>query len=203
MSSELARFSVMPLVAAFYRSLTTSGRKRPSMWVLLVLVVVPILLAFVALALDFRFARGAIAPLLTASGLLVGVLLSSFVLLTNLRIKISESDKWSYQAKTIRLVAHTAASTMYLTAVTLLLIAILLVGASVPSPVLDWVVNIGTFATIVLISHVGITFTTVLRRLFGVYVSLFKADFDPVLELVAAPPSADMVTRNRGKQRRA
>jgi CDP-diglyceride synthetase len=203
MSSELDRFSLLPLVTAHYRSLTTSGRKHPSLWIFATLIVVPVGLAFAAVAWDFRLTRGAISPLLTASGLLVGVLLSSFVLLTNLRIKISESDKWSYQAKTIRLVAHTAASTMYLTAATLLLIAILLVGASLPTPAPTWSVYAGTVVTILLISHIGLTFSTVLRRLFGVYVSLFQADFDPVLELVAAPVESQAPVKKSNRRRSA
>lgn len=190
MLAEFERFSVVPLIVGHYRALITPGRRRPSVWVAIVLVVFPLGLGVAAFFGQFRLSATAIAPLLTAAGLLVGVLLSSFVLLTNLRIKISESDKWSYQARTIRLVAHSAASALYLTFVSLLLIGALLVGAALVGRLPGQAVLAGTAVVIALIAHIGLNFLTVLRRLYGVYVSLFKADFDPVLELVPGPQIA-------------
>ena len=182
--SEWERFSVMPVVREHYRGLISPGRRRPSWGTWLGVIGLPILIGAAALYFQMRLPAAALTPLLTGTGLLVGAFVTAFVLLINLRIKVSETENWKYRATLVKLIGTTSASCLYAASVAFLVVALLVVGASIPLLREDPFHLIGTAGLFAVTAHLAATFTTVVRRLFGVYVSMFAADFDPELRIV-------------------
>lgn len=186
MDSEIDRFDVRPLATAHWRSFRAKGQSRPTLAVQFILVGLPLALGVCSFLLQAALPATAVAPLLTATGLLVGAFISSFVLLTNLRVKVGETDAWKFRSKVARLIASTAAASLYSACLCFLIAAGLVVGMSVPALQSGVAHTLGTALLVALLAHLAANLTTILRRLFGVYYALFKADFDPEFELVPA-----------------
>lgn len=180
--SDLSRFSVGPIISEHYKALRPQGRRLLGIPTLLCVFVLPVAAGVLTVLLGVVLPRSAVAPLLTGAGLLVGALISGFVLFTNLRIKIHDESRWSYRSTVSRLVAQTAASCLYAVAIALVIVGGLVIGVSIPGLAPNrLLLSVGTGVIFMLGLHLGVTFLTVLRRMFGVYVSLFQSDFDPQL----------------------
>lgn len=180
---SLKRFSIFPLIREHYRGYIPPGRRWPSVATLLILAGIPVL-SGVGAGLVAR-GTSALPPMISGLGVLAGGFLTAFVLLTNLRVKLSETG--SHRHRVARLMGETAASALYLVGSCLtLLVAILGVlmfrdAAPTPWPWVSGAVNGSVFG---FTAHIAMTAVTVLRRLFGVYYELFRSDFGPKLREV-------------------
>jgi hypothetical protein len=180
--SDLSRFSVGPIITEHYKALRAPGRRFLGVPTLLCVFILPLLAGVTTAVTGIVLPRSAVAPLLTGAGLLVGALISGFVLFTNLRIKIHDEPRWSYRTSVSRLVAQTAASCLYSVAIALVVVGGLVLGVSIPGLAANRALSsVGTGLIFALGLHLGVSFLTVLRRMFGVYVALFQSDFDPQL----------------------
>jgi hypothetical protein len=183
---ELNRFSLVPIVTRHYRGLVAPGKTRLSIASIAAFFLLPLAVAGAGWALGFSLPSTAIGPLLTGTGLLCGAFLSVFVLLTNLRIKVDETEKWSYKTTLIKVIANTAASTLYASSVAFGVVGSLVVAVSIPR---DWVQVLhapGSAVIAALAVHLLACFLVVVRRLYGVYFAMFKRDFDPLLQIVSS-----------------
>lgn len=180
--SDLRRFSIGPIIAEHYKALRSPGRRFLGFPTIFCVFVLPLGAGVLSAVTGIVLPRAAVAPLLTGAGLLVGALISGFVLFTNLRIKIQDEPRWSYRTSVARLVAQTAASSLYSVTVALFIAGGLVLGVSIPGLASNRpLLSVGTGLIFALGLHLGVSFLTVLRRMFGVYVSLFQSDFDPQL----------------------
>ena len=117
-------------------------------------------------------------------------MLSTFVFLANLRIKIQEVDGYRTRAGLKELVASSAVGALHIAAVSMLLALLLAVMASWPVMTADSLPgNIASGLCVALLVHLMISLAAVLRRLFGIYVDLFMGDF-------MAKPSQEPPTRH-------
>lgn len=174
--TDLERFDLRPTVRMHFRGMRDrrTGRLSVSTWTLT--VVVPLAAATVAPLLDVQIVQS--GPLITATSLLIGGMLSLFVFLTNLRIKLSEVDDFKFRRRVQQQVAYTSASCLYVALLALLGTVSLAIGFSVHVPGLPiWVTTLGGGLAVALLVHLSITLLTVIRRVFGVYNALYKADF--------------------------
>lgn len=191
MKPELERFSLRPLFREHYRGLRSPRSGRISSWTWIAIAAVPVTSGALAAALGFVFSDAVVAPLLTVLGMLAAALLSGFVMLTNLRVKISESQQWSQRTRTQRLVAQSAVTCLYVMLMCLILSASLVATVGVfgqlslaPTPV----ALVFSAVLVAMAAHIGVTFLTVVRRLYYVYFDLFQVDFGPDLTSVPRPP---------------
>lgn len=158
-----------------------TGRLSPSTWI--VTFVLPVAAGALAAGFGVRIVQG--GPLIAATSLLIGGMLTLFVFLTNLRIKLSEVDQYKYKRRVHQQVAYTAASCLYVALLALLGTAGLGIGFSVSVPnVPTWMTAAGTGFAVALLVHLCTTLLAVIRRVFGIYHALYRADFAPDLRPV-------------------
>lgn len=188
---DFKRFSLGPIVGRHYAGLVAPGRTTLSITAIFFFFICPVVAAAASIRFSFGLPSSAIAPLLTGTGLLCGAFLSVFVLLTNLRIKVDETPKWTYKTSLIKVIANTAASTLYSASVAFGLVAVLVLGVSMP-PAWASVLHVaGTGIVAAIALHLGSCFLVVVRRLYGVYFAMFKSDYDPVLKIVTSIDKRD------------
>ncbi|MFG3618056.1 hypothetical protein [Nocardia sp. NPDC047654] len=106
-------------------------------------------------------------------------MLSTFVFLANLRIKISESEEYKYRTRLKELVADSAAGALYVSLIAMILALCLAVLASWPWLALNgrWQAGVSSGICTAILVHLVISFFAVLRKLLGIYIDLFGADF--------------------------
>ena len=114
-------FSVGPIVEKHYAAMHDSktGHIRPStrVW----LVAFPVLcgsltMTAVMAGLDLR---DGVSQVLSGIALLVGAMLSLFVFVTNLRVKVAESPTYAFRTRLHQLLGGTAAGCMYVALVSM------------------------------------------------------------------------------------
>lgn len=175
---DLSRFSIKPIVVNHFSSLRRDGRKRMSIGTTGALFALPLAVAGLGLFFQFKLDRGGATALLTATGLLVGAMVTAFIFLANLRIKISESEELSIRRKMSLLTSETAVACLYCAGLALAIAMSLATALAVPGDARpDWAHLSGTFLIVAGLVHLTVNFLTVLRRLFGVYYDVFRSDF--------------------------
>lgn len=126
----------------------------------------------------FRLQLNGIPQLLAATSLLAGAMISVFVFLANLRIKIQEVDSYNVRRDLKELVASSAVGSLHVAVIAMLLALCLALMASWPLLTTDTLAgNIVSGIAIWFLVHLAISLAAVLRRLLGIYVDLFTADF--------------------------
>ncbi|MDO9378648.1 MAG: hypothetical protein Q7T56_07345 [Nocardioidaceae bacterium] len=184
MTSSLQAFNLGPIVARHFAALRPPGQPRQSTAVRAAMLGVPVgagalVGVLVALGLDLRDGT---SQVLAATALLVGAMLTLFVFLTNLRIKISESATYAFRTRLQQLVGGAAVSSLYVACLAMLVALEIATVASVqwlrdfPQQPLTAAVLVSTGC------HLALTLVTVIRRLFGVYYELFQSDFSPSVD---------------------
>lgn len=175
---DLSRFSIRPIVVNHFSSLRRDGQRRMSPGTFGTLFVFPLAVAGAGLLFQFRLDRGGATALLTATGLLVGAMVTAFIFLANLRIKISESNDLGIRRRMSVLTSETAVACLYCAGLALALALGLATALAVPRAARpDWAHLAATFLLVAGLVHLTVNFLTVLRRLFGVYYDVFRSDF--------------------------
>lgn len=176
--ADLSRFSVKPIVEKHFEALRPSGHARITPASVFVLFVLPLAVAVAGWGFGFKLDRGGATALLTATGLLVGAMVTGFIFLANLRIKISESEQLKSKRTMSQLTSETAVGCLYCATLALSIALALAAGMAIPQAArADWAHAVGTAVIVFGVGHLTANFLTVLRRLFGVYYDVFKADF--------------------------
>lgn len=181
-------YSVAPIVRLHFASMVDDEGGPRTPW--LVLGIVPLCVgAFAAgLVAGGLNVRDGVSQALAATALLVGAMLSLFVFITNLRVKVAESPTYAFRIRLQQLLGGTAAGCLYVALVALVIAGELTLIASITAlraePVQPFVVGV----VVASILHLGLNLVNVVRRLFGTYFELFASDFDPTL---AGTPDAD------------
>lgn len=176
--SDLSRFSLRPIIVNHFASLRADNAKKINPASKALLFGLPLTVAVLCAFAGFRLDRGGATALLTATGLLVGAMVTGFIFLANLRIKISESETLKLKRQMSLLTSETAVACLYCAGLALGIACALAAGlASPPEIRWDWLRLGGTASVVAGLVHLGVNFLTVLRRLFGVYFSVFRGDF--------------------------
>lgn len=181
-----SRFGLGPILAGHLWALRAPGATRTSWADRSVFLGIPIIggvVSGLAVWLGMPVSNG-VSPLLSALALLVGGMMTTFVFLTNLRVKVDESkEQLAYRRTLQKLIAGTVASALYI-AVLALSAALLLVGVAT----LDWLrqpavapFTVGVVAAVG--AHLAINMLSMFRRLYAVYHDVFLKDFGPDLSL--------------------
>ncbi|MBP2413967.1 hypothetical protein JOF48_002766 [Arthrobacter stackebrandtii] len=190
------RFSVWPIFTRHYRGMIPTGRRRLEFKTVLYLFIAPATIGAWAALGNVGFDK--LEPAIAGLGVLAGAFLAGFVLLTDLRIKIRETE--SYRVHLGRLIGRTAASTMYLMVMSILTLMLIILGGvltgSLPEDLLV-VQHIIVGISVAALVHIVATGMTFLRRLFNVYVQLFSGDFAPELHIVDQDPTDGSAPRQR------
>jgi hypothetical protein len=190
---DLSRFSLKPIVVNHFSSLRRTGARRMTFRTWAALFLLPLVVAGSCAALQFKLDRGGATALLTATGLLVGAMVTAFIFLANLRIKISESESMSIKRDMSVLTSETAVACLYCAGLALALALALATALAVPRSVRPDMVHLwATFLIVAGLVHLTVNFLTVLRRLFGVYFAVFQSDFVKVSEV--KDPDAPTIT---------
>lgn len=180
---DLSRFSIKPIVVNHFSSLRRTGASRMTRRTWATLFLLPVIVAAISAAFQFKLDRGGATALLTATGLLVGAMVTAFIFLANLRIKISESDSLRIRRDMSVLTSETAVACLYCAGLALALSLSLATALAVPRAARPELVHLGaTFLIVAGLIHLAINFLTVLRRLFGVYFAVFHSDFVRISE---------------------
>lgn len=137
---------------------------------------IPSIAALLFLAFGWQLS-GAVA-VMTATSILVGVMITVFVFLSELRIKIQEVQEYRVRPNLKRLVASSSVGALYVSTLSIALTFLLALIASVPVLSRDDLFgHISSAAAIWLLVHLIVFLGAILRKLFGVYVALFGEDF--------------------------
>ena len=177
-------YSVMPVIRRHFASMADDGdgeggRRRT--WV--ALAVVPACLGafaggLVAGGLDVR---DGVSQALAATALLVGAMLSLFVFITNLRVKVAESPTYAFRTRLHHLLGGTAAGCLYIALAALVVAAELTLIATVGLLRSEVAQPIVVGVVVSSLTHLALNLVNVVRRLFGTYFELFASDFDPAI----------------------
>lgn len=191
------RFDARPIVGYYLRGFQKSGTGGFAWADAVALFGSPILCGVCSYFLNARFVN--VSPLLSASTLLVGVMLTVFVFLTNLRVKVAETDKFVYRRALQRMIGSAAVCSLYVAGLALVISAGLAITGGIHVPVLAGreLRRLGSAVLVMLLAHLAVNLLTVIRRVFAVYVGVFGADFSPDLESVP-----DSEPRNGSHRRR-
>lgn len=175
---DLKRFSIKPIVVNHFSSLRGDGKKRLSFGTIGMLFILPLAVAGLGLVFEFKLGRDGATALLTATGLLVGAMVTAFIFLADLRVKISESKELSIRRAMSLLTSETAVACLYCAGLALAISLSLAIALAVPSAVRTGPAHLAaTFLIVAALVHLTVNFLTVLRRLFGVYYDVFRSDF--------------------------
>lgn len=181
-------YSVMPVIRRHFASMADDGggeggRRRT--WIVLGLV--PACFGafaggLVAGGLDVR---DGVSQALAATALLVGAMLSLFVFITNLRVKVAESPTYAFRTRLHHLLGGTAAGCLYVALIALVVAGELTLVATVGALRSDVAQPIVVGVVVLSLMHLALNLINVVRRLFGTYFELFASDFDPS---IGTPP---------------
>jgi hypothetical protein len=182
--ARLQRFNLWPVVAYQNRAIRDDPRElsdahhaRVRRIETLYYYGIPTFLAILMLALKANL-QG-IPQLLSATSLLVGSMLSAFVFLANFRVKVEESEVYRKRKNLPKLIGFSAVGALYVAILAMLLAIILAAMAAFPALAKEtW---LGVFVSAVavwLMVHLFISLASVIRKMFGVFVSIFDDDFD-------------------------
>jgi hypothetical protein len=172
LGDELRRFNPWPIVS--YNS-SAAYESDSSRWLRLSLIV-PTLT--VAASFAFRFRYGDLTALLSAVTLLVGAMISAFTFLANLRVKVSEVDEYRVRPRLKKAISSAAVATLYVCLSALGLA--LAIASTFAVPILGPTRGAGVVSSAIitgLLAHLLMSFLSVLRRMFGLYVELFSGDY--------------------------
>lgn len=125
-----------------------------------------------------RFRIGELTAFLSATVLLVGVMASAFTFLVNLRVKISEVAELADRPNLRTVVSSAAVGTLYV-ALSAMVLG-LAIAATFAIPILNSQRGAGVISSAVIVGllvHLLMSFLSVIRRLFGIYVAMFSADY--------------------------
>lgn len=181
-------YSVRPIVRRHFASMSDGSQRFTRPWITLGLI--PACLGafaggLVAGGLDVR---DGVSQALAATALLVGAMLSLFVFITNLRVKVAESSTYSFRTRLHQLLGGTAAGCLYVALTSLVVAAELTLIATVnplrAQNAQPFVVGI----VVASIIHLAINLLNVVRRLFATYFELFASDFDPAISAPIEEP---------------
>jgi hypothetical protein len=177
---DLSRFSLTPIMKAAWGGFMTPGSGRLGLPTLVFVVIVPLGAGVAPWLWPLRITDASIPPLLTTLGLLTSSLLAAFVLMVNTRLKVSESNDQRHRAKLARLLSRTGAACLYSSVLSVVMLLVI-ISASVwagafPSRA-DHAWLPATSALFAIGLHLVAVLVTVVRRIFGVYYSLFRGDF--------------------------
>lgn len=190
--SETPRFNIMPIVRFHFRGLREPNAARLSWRARSWLLLPPA--AGAALSYAGRLQFVGVSPLLSATALLVGAMLTVFVFLTNLRVKVSESERYAYRRVLQRMIGRAAVGALYVACLALLITAGLGVASAAQFHILDdlQLRRVGSAMIVALLIHLATNLMSVIRTTFAVYYEVFGVDFGATLEPVKDP---------RGEQR--
>lgn len=183
MASSLQRFNPWPIVLYHTKANRRNGDDKASFSELLLLYGSPSGSSIVFLLLQLQL--GGVPQLLAATSLLVGAMISVFVFLSNLRVKVFEVPALRVRRNLKKLIASSAVGALYVSAVSMTLSLVLALIASVPAlSGKSTVASLVAALAVWLLIHLVVSLASVLRRLFGIYVALFGGDFsaDPDAE---------------------
>jgi hypothetical protein len=137
-----------------------------------------------------------LSQMLAASALLVGAMISCFVFLTNLRVKVSESATYAFRVNMQRLIGGSAVGCLYVAVVALIFAGQIATVASVQALRSEHVAPFTVALLTATLAHLVMTLLSVIRRLFGVYVEFFASDFNPEqsASVVSSTREADRVS---------
>src|SRR3954469_667457 len=127
MRGALERFDPTPIVTMHLRAMRSPEATRLSRSTHFVLFYLPACLGAFGGTLVSRglpMADG-VSQVLSATALLVGVMLSAFVFLTNLRVKIQESATYAFRTQLQKLVGGAAVGCLYVAGIAFLTAALL------------------------------------------------------------------------------
>lgn len=191
-------YSVMPVIRRHFASMADDGgggggRRRT--WVML--AVVPACLGafaggLVAGGLDVR---DGVSQALAATALLVGAMLSLFVFITNLRVKVAESPTYAFRTRLHHLLGGTAAGCLYVALAALVVAGELTLVATVGALRSEVAQPIVVGVVVSSLTHLALNLLNVVRRLFGTYFELFASDFDPSIETLPEEEPAQQQPR--------
>src|SRR5699024_1219755 len=135
---------------------------------------VPLAVAVTGFILGWSVDPRNIGPFLAISAFLMAAMLTLFVFLANLRIKMMDSEKLQHRRHLAALVSQVSASCLYTAAFTFVfgigsIIAAVYSGSgSIHSALVGLMFGVFT--------HLAMTLLTILRRLWAVYEDLFRRD---------------------------
>ncbi|MBW4720742.1 hypothetical protein [Saccharothrix obliqua] len=173
---SLQRFNPWPIFIYHTRANRRDGDEKATGIEIFTLYGAPTVVAVVILAFQVRL--GGVPQLLAATSLLVGAMISVFVFLANLRVKVHEVAALKVRRNLRKLIASSAVGALYVSTVSMMLALALALLASIPSLSGDGLMaTLASALTSWLLVHLVVTLASVLRRLFGIYVALFGEDF--------------------------
>ncbi len=181
-----------------FRGLRGPGRSRLRWTDWAWMVVIPIGSGTAAFAADLHIEPT--GSLLSATTLLVGAMLTLFVFLTNLRVKIEETPEYAYRRRLQRLIAGATISSLYVAVVALAASLALALAGGLGGPAWAGAIweRLGAALVTALLVHLGVGLMTVIRRAFAVYDGVFGKDFGPDLDIVVDLPEVDDRERRAG-----
>lgn len=186
MSIEI--YSVMPIVRRHFASMADDedgGGGRRRVWIVLGLVPLCVGAFAGGLVAGGVEVRDGVSQALAATALLVGAMLSLFVFITNLRIKVAESPTYAFRTRLHQLLGGTAAGCLYIALAALVVAAELTLVATVSSLRAQYLQPFVVGIVVASIVHLSLNLVNVMRRLFGAYFELFASDFDPQITAMA------------------
>ncbi|MCO4253891.1 hypothetical protein [Pseudarthrobacter cellobiosi] len=176
--ADLARFSLKQLFGQVFRGLRRTEASHIAWPTRLVVFFVPVAGGILGAVFGGPLAQPTLSAILSGSGLLVGSMLTSFVFLANLRIKMSETVSLKRNGRLARMVSQTAAACLYISFLALCIVGIVLTALVLGGTLhTGWLGRFGTILIIALGLHIVLLFPTVVRRLFGAYFEVFSADY--------------------------
>ncbi|MCS7480746.1 hypothetical protein ACFFQW_23610 [Umezawaea endophytica] len=181
MAKPLQRFNPWPIVLYHNKANRAEGEDKATRPELLLMYGLPTLIG--AVFVVFRVRLGGVPQLLAATSLLVGVMISVFVFLANLRVKVHEVAEFKERRSLRKLIASSAVGALYVSSVSMTLSLCLALIASVPAlgnP--GFISFISSAIAAWLLVHLVVSLASVLRRLFGIYVTMFRSDFSAELD---------------------
>lgn len=188
-------YSVMPIVRRHFASMADDedgGGGTGRVWIVLGLI--PLCLGAFAggLVAGGVDVRDGVSQALAATALLVGAMLSLFVFIANLRVKVAESPTYAFRTRLHHLLGGTAAGCLYIALAALIVAAELTLVATVSALRTGIAQPIVVGVVVASIAHLALNLVNVVRRLFGAYFELFASDFDPHIAAMAEPEAPDV-----------
>jgi len=140
---------------------------------------VPVCVGIAVALLGVRLAG--LAQILASVAVLVGAMVTTFVFLANLRVKLSESDAYRGRRRVTFLVGASAVGSLYVGTVAMTLSVVLAIVASVGGLTLNGTaVPLASAVVTALLLHLMLNLAIIARRLFGIYTQMFMEDQRPV-----------------------
>lgn len=193
LGADFGAFSPLPIVRYHYGALRDPGAVRLSRSAKFLLFGLPIIAGVgvaLAVASGMRLVDG-ISQVLAATALLIGAMLSAFVFLTNLRIKISESATYAFRANLQRLIGGAAVGCLYVAGVALFTAGLLVAVATIEFLRGDYFRPIMAGLLTAALLHLLVNLSSVTRRLFATYFDIFASDFTAEGPIAPTEPAAE------------